>query len=79
MAESLCPEHDKRAAMTDEEFWQHVFQVDYEGWTDFDGPTDGDVADESCSVCGERGACGYDAEGRPMIHTVQDDAEVAAS
>lgn len=25
-----------------------------------------------CPVCGETGACGYDAEGRPMIHASYD-------
>lgn len=24
---------------------------------------------EPCEICGEPGACAYDAEGRPMIHT----------
>lgn len=24
---------------------------------------------ESCPVCGKQGACAYDAEGRPLIHT----------
>jgi len=26
-----------------------------------------------CDVCGSDGACGYDMEGRPMIHTTEDD------
>ena len=26
-----------------------------------------------CVVCGSAGACGYDAEGRPMIHTYRDE------
>lgn len=25
-----------------------------------------------CHVCGSVTACGYDSEGRPMIHTVED-------
>lgn len=24
---------------------------------------------QDCPVCGENGPCGYDAEGRPMVHT----------
>ncbi len=27
------------------------------------------LALEPCALCGEVAACGYDAEGRPMIHT----------
>lgn len=30
---------------------------------------------EPCGECGEVGACGYDAEGRPMIHTTSDGSE----
>lgn len=33
----------------------------------FDSDYDG-VADLPCATCGEPGACGYDSEGRPMIH-----------
>lgn len=66
MSEPLCPEHDKRAAMTDDEFWAYVFPQPPEPtiWDD-----DGPGMDQACEVCGESGACGYDAEGRPMIHT----------
>lgn len=75
---SLCPEAEMRAAMTDAEFWEHVFHGD-------DGPDDPADIDESyrsafghwpdlpvtpCEVCGSaEEACGYDTEGRPMIHT----------
>lgn len=34
---------------------------------DFDEVTFSDL--EPCPVCGEHGACGYDADGRPMVHT----------
>lgn len=32
---------------------------------------------ETCATCGEAGACGYDSEGRPMIHAtwLEDDDE----
>jgi hypothetical protein len=43
---------------------------------EFDSDYDG-IADLPCATCGEPGACGYDAEGRPMIHAVwlEDDSE----
>lgn len=28
---------------------------------------------QPCPVCGSDGACGVDAEGRPMIHTISDE------
>lgn len=28
-----------------------------------------------CPVCGEPGACSYDSEGRPLIHTYNDDED----
>jgi hypothetical protein len=43
-----------------------------------DEPPFGDdesLTDQPCVVCGEAGACGYDAEGLPMIHAtwIEDD------
>jgi hypothetical protein len=78
---SLCPELEVLATMTDEEFWAHVFQN--EGF----GPDEDDYAPDRedlelervglqtappCPECGTIGACGYDDEGRPMIHAVLD-------
>lgn len=74
-----CGEADLRDAMTDEEFWQHVFGRD--GWEpdeSWDGPGDpmlrANGVTNPCPTCGECGACAYDAEGRPMIHATEDDA-----
>lgn len=73
----LCPEADARDAMDDGEFWAHVAKnlgaIDAEEF-----PVDGDdlraLGDaEPCEVCGETGACGYDAEGRPMIHATAEE------
>ena len=44
-------------------------------------PEDRDIAEwqleghlgKPCPECGERGACAYDAEGRPLIHVAQDE------
>jgi hypothetical protein len=64
----LCPNADRRDAMTDDEFWaDDVYPQDCAG----DEPAV-DVVPlivEPCPVCGEQGACAYDAEGRPLIHT----------
>jgi hypothetical protein len=79
---SLCPEADKRAAMTDGEFWEHVLLG---GPPDdsYDPDDDPNIPDQRehevetrlarpCAECGQMGACGYDAEGRPMIHVEND-------
>lgn len=48
---SICPEHDRRAAMTDDEFWSHVFS-----WRDDDAghwaAYDEDVYAIDCARCG---------------------------
>lgn len=55
---SLCPEHNKREAMTDDEFWQFVFgrtPEEEESWADYwwsmEGP---DVWVIDCARCGRR-------------------------
>lgn len=68
----LCPEADYRDTLTDEDFWAHVYpQGD---GPDADGTEDGYAPPygRPCEVCGELGACGYDAEGRPMIHAEEE-------
>lgn len=42
------------------------------------GPEEPDfesTAPTVCDLCGEVGACAYDAEGRPLIHAQEDDDE----
>lgn len=71
-----CAERESRAAMTDAEFWQHVFgqredpRVTLPGWGEGDEALDCDITTTSdpCAECGAVGACGWDAEGRPLIH-----------
>lgn len=71
---SLCPEFEERAAMTDDEFWSHVFAYREGTEPEFDPPeVSGDELiepDDECPECGAVGACGYDSEGRPMIHAI---------
>lgn len=72
----LCPEAGYRDTLSDEDFWAHVFHQDDS--PDTEGPDDQDFYDmrspygRPCDVCGESGPCGYDAEGRPMIHTEEE-------
>lgn len=70
---SLCPETDLRESLDDGEFWDYVFNGVKPGENpelDFDEPDDDTPEDYGgpCEVCGQRGACGYDALGRPLIH-----------
>lgn len=73
----LCGEVNIRDAMSDEEFWEHVYSR--EAWTEEDpwddGPGDPLAIENGvtnpCPECGQIGACAYDAEGRPMIHAVE--------
>lgn len=66
-----CAARARRAGMTDEEFWVDVaaeMQPVGEAEPDEDS---GDFifADVPCPICDAPGACAYDAEGRPLIHT----------
>lgn len=66
---SLCPEHELREKMSDDEFWAHVFPQPEFDEEDFLNSEPLDRVDTSCSVCGSNTACGYDSEGRPLIHS----------
>ena len=77
---SLCPEGEMRAAMTDAEFWAHVYP---QNESEPREPDDQEVAEyelnaklaEPCPECGQLGACSYDLEGRPLIHVVEGDED----
>jgi len=77
----LCPEADERDAMSEDEFWERV-AANLSG--DQYPPQEPDWAAEldvtpldspACVLCGSTGACAYDAEGRALIHTTDDDDE----
>jgi hypothetical protein len=68
---SLCPEFEYRQTLSDEDFWIHIFG---EGPTyndddrpDLDEPY---TTSDPCPICYSIEACGYDNEGRPMIHSL---------
>ena len=65
----LRPEADKRDAMTDDEFWAHVFpQPEEDAYFADDEVSLTDSGE--CPICGEFGACAFDAEGQAMVHVV---------
>lgn len=74
-----CSVRAKRAAMTDDEFWQDVSDTlgintrpeDLEA-LELD-ECFGISAPSPCPECGSTVACGYDSEGRPMMHIVERD------
>ena len=71
----LCPEADLRDAMSDDEFWEHVFRASPQ-WDDDDAGPDLDVVSMQappCVTCGATGACGWDSEGRALIHVTGED------
>lgn len=54
-------------------------EPDYEDWLRWNVPSDEDLIPEECPVCHARGACGYDDEGRSLIHSLNaDDAAESA-
>lgn len=66
---ALCPEADMRDAMSEDDFWAHVFRQPepFDDGPELDDTTN---QDKPCPLCGEQGACGYDNEGRPLIHAL---------
>lgn len=48
-------------------------EPDYEDWLAWNQPTDEDAIPTACPVCHAIGACGYDAEGRALIHSLNAD------
>jgi hypothetical protein len=73
---SLCPERELRDSMTEDEFWAHVYR-DYLGvhelaeeLEDIETPT---LVGSPCPECGAAGACGYDTEGRALIHALSEE------
>ncbi len=73
----LCPDADFRDALSDDDFWHHVFSHLYGPMPEFTGfePADDEPAEVAgmlpCPLCGESGACAYDAEGLPLIHALE--------
>jgi hypothetical protein len=72
---------DEGDAMDDGEFWDHVAKnlLGEGGEPDTDDmePVGYDELDilAPCVDCGESGPCGYDAEGRPLIHATSEGEE----
>lgn len=70
----ICPEAEAREAMSDAEFWEHVYHPN--GHVEEFDPDEYEVPTnqlDPCVVCGERGPCAYDAEARPMMHLVPEE------
>ena len=75
---SLCPESEYRASLTDGEFWEYVLLGVRPGEVTDDDESDMDAITaqtDPCPECGERGACGYDNEGRAMVHVTEAEVE----
>ena len=76
----LCGEADLRDAMTDDEFWAHVYPDHPTGFEERQ-PDDQEIEEcdlidrlaDPCPECGQVGACSYDAEGRALIHVTATD------
>lgn len=67
---SLCPEFEERARMSEADFWAYVYRDHMaQEPDDLDGDdTPTTYQTDPCPECGERGPCGYDTEGRAMVH-----------
>ena len=74
MADPFCASSPEAAAMTDAEFWAHVYPDVEEPIDPYAGePGPADLIVDPCPVCGVRGICHWDVDGNPMIHIVEAD------
>ena len=78
----MCPEAEFRASLSDGEFWDYVFNGvrpgdprpdDYDPDDDLNAPPSDRLDLTPCAVCGGYGACGYDDEGRALIHATPEE------
>lgn len=77
-----CTVRDRRSTMTDDEFWGDVSDMlginttpeQLQEALELD-ECFGISAPNPCPECGASVACGYDSEGRPMIHVVEEKDE----
>lgn len=78
---SACPEAEYRAGLSDGDFWTYALTGVRPEDSAYDDPEPPEWIDmvtidmAPCPVCGERGACAVDAEGRVLIHAVDEDDE----
>jgi hypothetical protein len=72
-----CTAEPRRAGMSDGDYWVDVATSLLGAGPDLEDNLDDandDILDDAgsytsaCRVCGAGGACGYDAEGQPLIH-----------
>ena len=63
--------------MSDADFWAHVYPQPEPPDIDDNEPDEFDRYPEACPECGSFTACGYDDEGRPMIHVTTEETEDA--
>lgn len=70
---TLCKYSSYRATLSDIDFWHHVFSTvePVEEPPDLDDLDDFDNQYSVCPVCGSNTACGYDSEGRALIHAIE--------
>lgn len=72
----FCASSVEAQLLPDEEFWARVFEqgdpsAPFDQDYDFDEV--GTWQQTPCRVCGTFGACGYDSEGRVLIHATEED------
>jgi hypothetical protein len=78
----FCASSRAAQALPDEEFWARVMEQGDPGapWDMIDDGHEfeldlGTYQNQPCRVCGGLGACGYDEEGRPLIHATESSDE----
>jgi len=76
MSAPFCASSPEAAHLSDAEFWRRVAgqMLTDRQESDPDHDPIGGYTAAPCPECGSVTACGYDAEGRPMIHATEETA-----
>ena len=72
---AFCASSPEAALLDDGEFWHRVFNRDDDYEFD-DTPALPSLA-SPCPLCGSAGACGYDEQGRALIHSLNEEDDDA--
>lgn len=73
-----CAQQDECDPTCQRHNMNHDTRDAYDHLADYDEPDQFEDLDTECPECGESGPCGFDAEGRPMIHVTRRDDDDGA-
>lgn len=76
MSKPFCASSPEAQALPETEFWSKVYERKYAALDlEYEVAEEEALSVSPCGVCGSTTACGYDSEGRPMIHCTSEEGD----